>query len=315
VRRTGRCRRLRRCFGNPRTRCFSPRSRASVTQGSRDGKERCNWICARKLPAPTSGTARRFADPGERKNRGRGRGARADGYPAEIPGVYRSRFVVALEPHSGELPEVCVGRNRNAWVPPISIRDAWGYNVSVWPREQFVWCTPSFMRRRAPFLLAPTRIMRRGNRAGTSTADTQYACAVIALTRWRRFQKGVTQINPGDVWHRSMRGYDPKTGRYLDQPSADTPRVFTILWNGVPTLVIGFGCKNAGIYRAGVGRMILATPLSIAARPPSRSCTRQTNVGFAGLLGGPADRLPPWMENACIPTAWTPSSWESKRQD
>ena len=45
----------------------------------------------------------------------------------------------------------------------------------------------------------------------------------------------MTQINPGDVWHRGMRAYDPKTGRYKDQSIGDTPKIYTIERDGKPT--------------------------------------------------------------------------------
>ena len=60
-----------------------------------------------------------------------------------------------------------------------------------------------------------------------------------------------------------MRAYDPEAGRYLDLAVGDTPRVFTIVWNGEPTLVVGFGCKNGGFYvvRASDGMILAHTPL------------------------------------------------------
>src|SRR5262249_55502269 len=71
------------------------------------------------------------------------------------------------------------------------------------------------------------------------------------------------------VWIGTMRAYDPRAGRYLDLSIGDTPRVFTIMWNGKRTLVIGFGCKNGGVYLLrGSGGAGLAPPPPSYGPPP-----------------------------------------------
>jgi polyvinyl alcohol dehydrogenase (cytochrome) len=86
---------------------------------------------------------------------------------------------------------------------------------------------------------------------------------VIAIDARDGSEKWVTQINRGDVWIATMRAYDPSTGRYLDLSIGDTPKIFTIPWNGTPTLAVGFGCKNGGFYsvRAADGMILAHTPL------------------------------------------------------
>ena len=60
--------------------------------------------------------------------------------------------------------------------------------------------------------------------------------------------------------HEALRPHDwPLPGPAV----GDTPRIITIMWNGTPTLVVGFGCKNGGFYivRASDGMILAHTPL------------------------------------------------------
>ena len=196
-------------------------------------------------------------------------GALEQGIKAIFPKyeAYTGRgFVVALEPASGRIAwKYDVGPKPQRLDPPVTIKDTFGEHVFRFgPSTSTVWSTPSYH--------APTQTIFFGTDTNNSPRqptkddprlDTRYACAVIAVDARDGKEKWVTQINPGDVWNTSMRAYDPKTGRYLDESIGDTPRVFTIMWNGVPTLVIGFGCKNGGFYivRASDGMILAHTPL------------------------------------------------------
>jgi outer membrane protein assembly factor BamB len=119
--------------------------------------------------------------------------------------------------------------------------------------------------------------------------STRESCAVIALDVSSGSERWVTQINPGDVWTNSMRGYDPKEGRYKDQSIGDTPKIFTIPVGDTPTKVVGVGCKNGGFYilRAGDGRILDHTPIYTG--PPSNSLSPRPDrrmLALPGLIGG-----------------------------
>jgi outer membrane protein assembly factor BamB len=175
-------------------------------------------------------------------------------------------FVVALEPQSGRIAwKYNVGPKPQRLDPPMIIRDAWGEHVFQFgPATSSVWSTPSYHEAsRTLFFGTDANNAPRRPTPDNPRLDTPYACAVIALDARDGSEKWVTQINRGDVWNGSMRAYDPAAGRYLDLSIGDTPRVFTIVWNGTPTLVVGFGCKNGGFYivRASDGTILAHTPL------------------------------------------------------
>jgi outer membrane protein assembly factor BamB len=175
-------------------------------------------------------------------------------------------FVMALEPQSGRVAwKYDVGPRPEPLDPPLKIKDAWGEHVFQFgPATSTVWSTPSYhAATRTLFFGTDTNNAPRRPTRDDPRLDTRYACAVIALDAKGGKEKWVTQINRGDVWNGAMRAYDPKTGRYFDLSIGDTPRVFTILWQGKRTLVIGFGCKNGGFYivRASDGVILAHTPL------------------------------------------------------
>jgi outer membrane protein assembly factor BamB len=201
-------------------------------------------------------------------------------------------FVVALEPQSGRVAwKYDVGPKPERLDPPIKIKDAWGEHVFHYgPASSTVWSTPSYhAASRTIFFGTDANTAPRRPTKDDPRLDTPQACAVIALDARKGTAKWVTQINPGDVWNSSMRGYDPKTGRYKDLSIGDTPRVFTIMWNGTPTLVIGFGCKNGGFYivRVSDGMILAHTPLyqGEPTNPPNPPPDKRT-LALPGLIGG-----------------------------
>lgn len=174
-------------------------------------------------------------------------------------------FVAALDPADGRiLWKYDVGPEPEPLDPPVVIEDSWGeHTFSFGPATSIVWSTPSFD--------AATGSIYFGTDVNTSprrpTPDdpalhTRESCAVIALDARDGREKWVTQLNPGDVWLNSMRGYDPATGLYKDQSVGDTPKPYTIDVDGVSTPVVGVGCKNGGFYvlRADDGRIVAQTP-------------------------------------------------------
>jgi outer membrane protein assembly factor BamB len=201
-------------------------------------------------------------------------------------------FVVALEPQSGRIAwKYHVGPKPERLDPPITIKDAWGAHVFQFgPATSSVWSTPSYhAASQTIFFGTDTHNAPRRPTQDDPRLDTRYACAVIALDARDGSEKWVTQINRGDVWIAGMRAYDPQTGRYLDQSIGDTPRIFTILWNGTPTLVVGFGCKNGGFYlvRASDGVILAHTPLYTG--PPTDPLNPPPDprtLALPGNLGG-----------------------------
>jgi glucose dehydrogenase len=175
-------------------------------------------------------------------------------------------FVMALEPQSGQIVwKYDVGPKPQRLDPPITIQDSWGKHVFHYgPATSTVWSTPSYhAASRTLFFGTDTNNAPRRPTQDDPRLDTKYACAVIAIDARDGSEKWVTQINQGDVWNAAMRGYDPGSGRYLDLSIGDTPKVFTISWNGTATLAVGFGCKNGGFFtvRATDGMILAHTPL------------------------------------------------------
>jgi polyvinyl alcohol dehydrogenase (cytochrome) len=175
-------------------------------------------------------------------------------------------FVMALEPQSGRIAwKYDLGSKPQRLDPPITIKDAWGEHVFQFgPSTSTIWSTPSYdAASQTLFFGTDTNNSPRQPTNDDPRLDTRYACAVVAIDARNGTEKWVTQINPGDVWVSNMRGYDPKTGRYLDQSIGDTPKIFTVPWKGTPTRVVGFGCKNGGFYiaRAADGAILAHTPL------------------------------------------------------
>jgi polyvinyl alcohol dehydrogenase (cytochrome) len=201
-------------------------------------------------------------------------------------------FVVALEPQSGRIAwKYNVGPKPERFDPPVKIKDAWGEHVFQFgPATSTVWSTPSYHAdSRTIFFGTDTNNAPRRPTKDDPRLDTPYACAVIAIDAKDGREKLVTQINRGDVWNGSMRAYDPKAGRYLDLSIGDTPRIFTIMWNGTPTLVIGFGCKNGGFYivRASDGMILAHTPLYNG--PPTEPLSPppdKRTLALPGPIGG-----------------------------
>ena len=201
-------------------------------------------------------------------------------------------FVVALEPRSGRIAwKYNVGPKPERLDPPITIKDAWGEHVFQFgPATSTVWSTPSYhAASRTIFFGTDTNNAPRRPTKDDPRLDTRYACAVIAIDARDGSEKWVTQVNRGVVWNAGMRTYDPKAGRYLDLAIGDTPRIFTIMWNGTPTLVVGFGCKNGGFYivRASDGMILAHTPLYTG--PPTDPLDPppdKRTLALPGAIGG-----------------------------
>jgi polyvinyl alcohol dehydrogenase (cytochrome) len=175
-------------------------------------------------------------------------------------------FVLALEPKTGGiLWKYDVGPKPERLDPPITIKDSWGDHVfDFGPATSSVWSTPSFDAELGTVFFgtdvntAPRRPTKDDPRLGT-----RESCGVIAVDIASGKERWVTQFNSDDVWTNSMRGYDPKAGRYKDQSVGDTPKIYMIPVGGKPTKVVGVGCKNGGFYvlRAADGHILNHTPV------------------------------------------------------
>src|SRR5262245_25473432 len=175
-------------------------------------------------------------------------------------------YLVAVEPQTGKVVwKYDVGPRPEPLDPPVVIKDAWGEHVfHCGPASSTVWSTPSYdAATRTIFFGTDTNNAPRQPTKDDPRLDTKYACAVIAIDARDGAERWVTQVNPGDVWHRGMRAYDPKTGRYLDQSIGDTPKVYTVETDGGPVKVVGVGCKNGGFYvmQAADGKLLTNTPV------------------------------------------------------
>jgi outer membrane protein assembly factor BamB len=201
-------------------------------------------------------------------------------------------YVTALEPASGRIVwKYNVGPKPEALDPPIKIKDSYGEHAFYFgPATSSVWSTPSFDAESGTIFFgtdvntAPRR--PTSEQPGYSTRES---CAVIALNVKNGSERWVTQINPGDMWTNSMRGYDPKDGRYKDQAIGDTPKLYTISVDGLPTKVVGVGCKNGGFYvlRVSDGRILHHTPLYTG--PPSYPLSPQPDrrmLALPSVIGG-----------------------------
>lgn len=171
-------------------------------------------------------------------------------------------YVLAVDPQSGKIAwKYDVGPKPQPLDPPMRIKDSWGEQVFYFgPASSTIWCTPSYdAETKTVYFGTDSNTAPRQPTKDDPRLDTPHACAAIALDARDGKQKWVTQISPGDIWLRTRRAYDPKTGRYLDQSIGDTPKVYSI----GEMRVVGFGCKNGGFYvlNASDGKIIEHTPL------------------------------------------------------
>jgi polyvinyl alcohol dehydrogenase (cytochrome) len=201
-------------------------------------------------------------------------------------------FVLALEPKTGRIIwKYDLGPKPEPLDPPITITDSYGDHVFYFgPATSSIWSTPSFdADSGAIFFGTDVNTAPRRPTADDPSMDTPESCSIIALDVRAGAQKWVTKLNPGDVWTNSMRAYDPATGRYKDQSIGDTPKLYTITVEGVPTKVVGVGCKNGGFYvlRAADGVILNQTPLYTG--PPTYPLSPPPDVRMLALpscIGG-----------------------------
>lgn len=201
-------------------------------------------------------------------------------------------YVLAVEPATGKLLwKYAVGPKPQPLVPPLVIEDTWGkHTFHHGPASSSVWATPSYdAATKMLYFGTDTNNAPRKPTADDPRLDTKYACAVVALDARTGAEKWVTQINPGDVWHRGMRAYDPKAARYLDQSIGDTPKVYTIDRAGKALTVVGCGCKNGGFYvfNAADGKLLDNTPI-YKGKPtlPLLPAPNKRMLALPGPLGG-----------------------------
>jgi polyvinyl alcohol dehydrogenase (cytochrome) len=201
-------------------------------------------------------------------------------------------FVAAFDASDGTLVwKYDVGPKPEPLVPPIIIKDSWGEHAFHFgPSTASVWSTPSFdPESRTIFFGTDANNSPRRPTADDPRLCTRESCAIIAVDARSGAERWVTQINPDDVWNLGVRAYDPKTGRYKDQSIGDTPKIFTIPFEGKPTRVVGAGCKNGGFYvlRASDGKILAQTPIYTG--PPDVPLSRPPDprmLALPGVIGG-----------------------------
>ena len=175
-------------------------------------------------------------------------------------------FVVALDPDSGEVVwKYEVGEEPQKFPEPIAIEDDNGKHVFTHgPSTSSVWSTPSFDEATGTIFFGTD--VHNSPRQPTDDDPrlySKYSAAVIAVGVKTGREKWVTQLNAGDIFNHTMSGYDSKTGRYKDCSIGDTPKLYQIDVEDVPTSVVGVGCKNGGFYvmRADNGELVAQTPV------------------------------------------------------
>ena len=180
-------------------------------------------------------------------------------YKRATPAVVSSR---PLEPKGPRkvIWKYDVGPKPEPLKPPITIKDSFGDHTFYFgPGTSSVWSTPSFDAETGTIYFGTdVNTAPRRPTPDDPRSHTRESCALIAIDVHKGAEKWVTQINPGDIWTNAMRSYDPKEGRYKDQAVGDTPKIYTITYQGKPIKVVGVGCKNGGFYviRADDGRMV-----------------------------------------------------------
>jgi polyvinyl alcohol dehydrogenase (cytochrome) len=201
-------------------------------------------------------------------------------------------FVMALDPSTGRIAwKYDLGPKPEPLNPPITIKDSWGDHVFHFgPATSSVWSTPSFDAASGTIYFGTdVNTAPRRPTLDNPRLDTRESCAIVALDVRDGSEKWVTQISPGDVWTNSMRGYDPKEGRYKDQAVGDTPKIYTINIDGASTKVVGAGCKNGGYYvlRASDGRIVNHTPIYTGPPVyPLKPAPERRMVALPALIGG-----------------------------
>ena len=175
-------------------------------------------------------------------------------------------FLVALDPATGNIVwKHDVGPKPEKYDPPVVVEDSWGkYTFEHGPATSSVWSTPSYdPGTNTLFFGTDVNTAPRRPTQEDPSLHTQDSCAIRAIDARTGKLRWNTQLNPEDMWTNSMRAYDPKTGLYKDGAIGDTPKLLTVTVNGVPTRVVGAGCKNGGFYllRADDGKLIRHTPV------------------------------------------------------
>jgi outer membrane protein assembly factor BamB len=182
------------------------------------------------------------------------------------PGSTGRGFLVALNPKSGEIVwKYDVGPKPEKLDPPVVVESSWGkHKFESGPATSSVWSTPSYdPEGNTIFFGTDVNTAPRQPTPDNPALHTEDSCAIVAIDAANGRRKWNTQINPADVWTNAMRAYDPKTRLYKDQSIGDTPKIFAIDVDGVPTKVVGAGCKNGGFYilRADDGKLLKHTPV------------------------------------------------------
>ena len=200
-------------------------------------------------------------------------------------------FLVAVQPNTGKIVwKYDVGPTPVKLDPPVVVDGDLGrYQFETGPATSSVWSTPTYdPGSNTLFFGTDVNTAPRQPTQENPKLYTEDSCAIVAVDAATGKRKWNTQINPGDVWTNAMRAYDPKTGLYKDASIGDSPKIFTVDVDKVPTKVVGAGCKNGGFYilRADNGKIVKHTPIytGTPTHPPEKHDPRV--LGLPSPIGG-----------------------------
>ena len=201
-------------------------------------------------------------------------------------------FLIALDPIDGRIAwKYDLGPKPERLNPPMVLKDDWGNHTFFHgPATSTIWSTPSYdAESRTLYFGTDVNTAPRRPTADDPRLHTPESCAVVALDVRTGKERWVSQIKPGDVWTSSMPAYNPVERRYKDQSIGDTPKLYTIPVEGVPTKVLGVGCKDGGFYvlRASDGKRIAQTPIYTG--PPTFPLSPEPDrrmIALPGCIGG-----------------------------
>ena len=170
----------------------------------------------------------------------------------EYPCCSGRGFVAAFEPETGEVIWVYdVGPEPEEFPEPIAMESVDGTSkvFVAGPSTSSVWCTPSYdPESKTLYFGTDTHNAPRRPTPEDARLYNKYSSAIIAISATNGSERWVRQLVANDVWNNAIPAYDPDTGEYKDLSIGDTPKIYSIRFDGQNRDVVGVGCKNGSYY-------------------------------------------------------------------